>query len=158
MAKKKQKSDYNNDDDFDAFESSTGQVRFILDSVEDILTSKPGEAVNSSPCSDVFVSKDNIVVHVELPGVLKKDINLSILENRIIVKAVKYDQTTDKNLHYICMERSFGRLQRSIEIPYPIHSGKISAEHKNGVLIVTLPRVPEKRGQVKKIDIIGVGE
>lgn len=157
MAKKKQKSDFDNDD-FDVLESSAGQVRFILDSVEDILTSKPGEAVNSSPCSDVFVSKDKIVIHVELPGVLKKDINLSILENRIIVKAIKYDQITDKNVNYICMERSFGRLQRSIEIPYPIHAGKINAEQKNGVLIITLPRVPEKRGQVRKIDITGDGE
>lgn len=154
MGKKADKKEIENESEL--LDIGSGPVRFIMESVEDILSNKSSDKVSTIPCADVFVNKDSIMVHLELPGVNKKDIQLSILENRIIVKAIKFDQPGAKgteDINYICMERSFGRLQRSIDIPYPIHTGKINASFTNGVLKVTLARVPEKRGQVKRIKI-----
>ncbi len=51
------------------------------------------------------------------------------------------------------MERSFGRALRTVEIPVPVNTNKIKALYRNGILRITMPRIEEKRGQPKKIDV-----
>lgn len=112
------------------------------------------EPVNHVPYVDLYSNNDQVTVNFEMPGLRAKDIEVAILKGTLTVKAVKYDcLDEDEDVNYICMERSFGRIFRAIDIPFPVNTNKIKALYKDGILQVRLPRVEEKRGEPKPIKI-----
>lgn len=101
---------------------------------------------------EVKENGDNIVVHAELPGVAKDDIDVSVDRNVVTISAeVKQydaDRENDKVLH---SERYYGAVQRSFSLPSEVDVDKVSANHQDGMLTLVLPRkVPN---QTRKIAI-----
>lgn len=118
---------------------------------EEQITSPRNAAINHTPVVDMFSTADSIIIEVELPGVRKEDVDISILHNSITVRGLKYECFEEKKINFVCMERRFGRLFRVIDIPCPVDTSKIKTTYKNGLLTITLTRVAEKRGTPKKI-------
>lgn len=115
----------------------------------------PGsELINFTPHVDIYTTNDAIVIEMEIPGVDIKDIDISMNKGQLLVKGVKGEAGGEEEVgNYVCMERSFGRYYRAVEIPFPINTQNIKASYKFGVLKIEAPRVADKRGQSKKIDI-----
>ncbi|WP_110954499.1 Hsp20/alpha crystallin family protein [Anaerosinus massiliensis] len=87
--------------------------------------------------------KDNGSVYelvAELPGIQKEDIALQYENNYLTITAKREEQSEDKNENYVCRERHFGSMQRSFFIS-DIARENITAEFKDGVLKVALPKV-----------------
>lgn len=104
---------------------------------------------------DVYREKDDVVVKAEMPGLKKKDIDITIEDNVLTIKAEKIDETAEtdesgERQTYIS-ERRFGSYSRSFRMPFDIDTEKISASFKNGLLEMRLPRAEETKP--KKIDI-----
>ena len=112
------------------------------------------EPINHTPYVDMYSTKNELTLEIEMPGVRLEEIELSIFRGAINIRARKYECFEDNNVKYICMERSFGSLFRTIEIPMPIDSSMTKATYNEGILKVTFPRVSEKRGGPKKIKIV----
>jgi len=111
------------------------------------------EILNFTPNVDIFSNAETLVVEVEVPGVPISEIELSFVSNNILVKGVKYEGPGGEKGNFICMERGFGRFFRSIELPFPIDTRSAKAFYKDGLLKIEAPRVEDKRGQPKKIEI-----
>ena len=95
----------------------------------------PKQAIDEArePLADVFEDKDHVKLYIELPGVEKKDIQLNITESQVEVKA--------KNFH------------KNVDLPTrDVEFDKASANYKNGVLQVIIPKIKEtaKEQQKKK--------
>ena len=90
---------------------------------------------------DVKENADSVVVHVEIPGVDKDDIDISVDGNVLTIQAeVKQfdaDREDDKVLH---SERFYGSVQRSFSLPSNIVQDKATADYKDGILVLTLPK------------------
>jgi HSP20 family protein len=115
----------------------------------------PGiELVNFTPHVDIYTTDDSIVIEMEIPGVDINDIDITMSNGQLLVKGVKGEiQNEEEAGNYVCMERSFGRYYRAVEIPFPINTQHIKASYKFGVLTIEAPRVDDKRGQSKRIKI-----
>jgi len=112
------------------------------------------ELVNFTPHVDIYTTNEAIVIEMEIPGVDIKDIDISMSKGQLLVKGVKGEASGDEEAgNYVCMERSFGRYYRAVEIPFPINTQNIKASYKYGVLKIEAPRVADKRGQAKRIKI-----
>ena len=88
-------------------------------------------------------------VSAELPGLDEKDVELLVEDGVLTLKGEKRAETTDKERGY--SERSYGRFERSIALPFAVQDDKAEATFRNGVLTVTLPRsaeVPERRRRI----------
>lgn len=101
---------------------------------------------------DAFETEDEIVIEVELPGVDRENIELSVLRDVLIVEGVKH-QNKRVEVNYHCMERSFGKFRRIIEIPGAGDTRNIQAKFDQGVLHVHLPRIRDRRGQQRTVPI-----
>jgi len=111
-------------------------------------------AINHTPVVDILSTSDSIIIEVELPGVRPGEIDISILRNALTINALKYECFDEKKINFVCMERSFGKFFRVIDIPSPVDTTTIKAAFRDGLLTITLPRIiEEKRGIPKKISI-----
>lgn len=111
------------------------------------------EPICHVPNADVFSTDHELIVEVEMPGVRKEDIEVSITRSALVVKALKYECFDERKINYVCMERAFGKLCRTIELPFTVDTAKVKAVYRNGILAVTIPRVEDKRAKSIRVRI-----
>ncbi len=96
-----------------------------------------------SPAVDLVDKEDKLVAKVELPGVEKKDVKLSLNDSNLTIQGeMKKDEETEKEDYYY-RERAYGNYARTISLPAEIDKEKIKAKFKNGILEITMPKKPE---------------
>lgn len=91
---------------------------------------------------------------VELPGVAEKDLDVQIADNVLTIRGEKRSERSEKGdegYHYV--ERSFGSFARSIPLPVEVDPDRIEGEFKDGVLQLTMPKLPEARRRSRKVAI-----
>jgi len=96
-----------------------------------------------NPVVDVYETDEAYVVNAELPGMSKEDITIDVKDRILTVTGERSDENEMKRERYYRKERFFGRFERSFSLPEGVDSEMITAELKNGVLKVSIPR-PEK--------------
>jgi len=89
--------------------------------------------------------KDTFTIEVDLPGVKKEDINVSVEDNYLIVSAERKMKEEVKEDNYYLMESAFGKYTRSFYLPDDIDRDSIDARYENGRLIITFEKVASKK-------------
>jgi HSP20 family protein len=100
---------------------------------------------------DAWVSSDDAVVNVELPGVTPANINVSVEGDTLKVWGERQTHEPAEGEYYHRRERPSGKFERSIEVPFRIDPQGVEAAYENGVLKIRLPRAPESRP--RKIEV-----
>ena len=107
-----------------------------------------------SPSLDLTETDAEIRVTAELPGIDDKEIDISLSGNRLTIKGEKRAEHEEKGRNYHCIERSYGSFKRTVPLPQGrVDADKVEATYKNGVLTITLPKLPEVQQSVKRITI-----
>jgi HSP20 family protein len=105
------------------------------------------------PALDLYEDKDGLVVKVELPGMKKEDIAISLEDGTLAVSGErKQDPHLDAATVCRC-ERVLGRFERRVSLPCKVDAGKIKAAYTDGVLTVTLPKAGEAKPKQIPINI-----
>jgi len=100
-----------------------------------------------SPSVDIFENKDSLVLEAELPGMNREDIELAIENNVITIGGSRHFEKKDEGDNYHRVERSYGSFTRSFTLPQTVTSEGVTAEFKNGVLRVSLPKREETKAR-----------
>jgi HSP20 family protein len=98
-----------------------------------------------SPAVDVAESDTAFVVKMELPGVAKEDVHITMEQNVLSVKGEKKQEKESKTSDFHRIERSYGTFQRSFSLPSTVKADRIDATFRDGILNVTLPKAEESR-------------
>ena len=119
------------------------EIDRFFNSFSNSVSNKVEKSIN--PNMEIEETDNSFNLFFEIPGVDKKDIKIELKENFLTVSGEKKDEkvVNDENYHYT--ERRFGKFSRSLEINSPVVEDKISAEFKDGVLTVTLPKAEEAK-------------
>ncbi|HWP42911.1 MAG TPA: Hsp20/alpha crystallin family protein [Blastocatellia bacterium] len=117
----------------------------------------PGEETLSmtawTPRCDVFETDNEIVIKAELPGVKKQDVKVNIENNMLTIQGERKFEEETKKENYYRIERSYGQFMRSFMLPPYVDAGKISAEFKDGVLRVSLPKLEEAKPKAIEVKV-----
>ena len=108
--------------------------------------------LTSSMRSDIRETEQEFILEVEMPGYTKENINVECHDGRLTVSAANTQEMDENEGNYVRQERQFGRISRSYRID-GINEDRISAEYRNGILRLTLPKSTDMRDKVKRIDI-----
>lgn len=101
---------------------------------------------------DVTEDEGSFSVKADIPGVDKKDIDVSVEGNQVSISAeVKRETSKKDDDKEICTERYYGKVYRAFTLPSDIDSAKADARYDNGVLTLTLPK--KKNGSSRKVSI-----
>src|SRR5437667_7776069 len=106
-----------------------------------------------SPSVDIYENKDHIVLEAELPGMNREDFELSVENNVITLHGERQFEKKDDTDNYHRVERSYGSFTRSFTLPQTVSADGATAEYRNGVLRVTLPKREETKA--RRIEIAG---
>ncbi len=108
---------------------------------------RPDEEEITAPAIDLYEDKDDLVVKVELPGMEKDDVEVNLSNRLLTIKGQKKKEEEIKEENYYRCERSYGSFLRTVELPKDIHSDKVKATFKSGVLEVRLPKTEEAKSK-----------
>ena len=106
-----------------------------------------------TPRVDVREKDKEVVVTAELPGLEEKDVEVELTDEGLTIRGEKKQEQEERGEGYYRAERTYGAFQRFIDLPCEVDGEKAEAEFRNGVLTVTLPKLPEEQGNRKKIQI-----
>ena len=105
-----------------------------------------------TPPVDVYETKDEVVVAVELPGVNEKDIRLSITGDLLTIQGERRWGDETREAGHSLQERWFGKFERALSLPIPVETGQVKATYRDGVLTVKLPKTESVKPKEIKID------
>jgi HSP20 family protein len=108
-----------------------------------------------NPSVDIYENKEHIVLEAELPGMNRDDFELTVENNVITLRGERQFEKKDDTDNYHRVERSYGSFTRSFTLPQTVSADGASAEYRNGVLRVTLPKREETKA--RRIQISGEG-
>jgi HSP20 family protein len=98
-----------------------------------------------APAVDLYEDRDNLVVTMELPGVKKEDIDISLHENNLTLSGERKEEKKYGENETQRAERFYGRFQRTVSLPKPVEAAQVKAAYKDGILTVTLPKSAEAK-------------
>jgi len=96
-----------------------------------------------SPALDLYQNNDNVVAVVELPGMRKEDIEISLHDGTLTINGERRRESSSNGEKADRTERYVGSFRRSIALPTRVDAGKVSATYRDGILTVTLPKAEE---------------
>jgi len=98
-----------------------------------------------TPAVDILETENELVLRAELPGMNSEDVDIRIENNTLTLRGErKFESKVDKvNFHR--RERVYGEFSRSFTLPSTVEQEKVSAEFKDGILQLTLPKKEETK-------------
>lgn len=104
-----------------------------------------------TPKVDIIDRDDTIIVKAEIPGIEKKDLDISVSENSVTIKGETKSESKEEKDDYIHSEIKRGSVLRTVPLPCPVNSDAASAKFTDGMLELTLPKAT--RATKQKIEI-----
>jgi HSP20 family protein len=104
------------------------------------------------PPIEIFERDNKFVVRAELPGLKKDDVNVEILENRIVVQGERKREQEEKQESYYVSEYNYGYFYREIPLPDGVNPDKAKARFENGVLEIDIPLEEQRRRRRIEVD------
>jgi HSP20 family protein len=111
-----------------------------------------GPEYESYPAINLWSDNNQAQLTAEIPGVDPRDINISVENGILTLEAERKEEETGDDVVIHRNERGYGKILKTVRLPFEINNEKISAKHTNGVLKVNLPRA--EASKPRKIEII----
>jgi HSP20 family protein len=94
-----------------------------------------------TPAIDVYETTDRYIVAAELPGLARDQIELAMADSQLTIRGQRVERSAEE-VHYHQVERGHGAFARTFAFNDKVDTDNVTADLTNGVLTVTLPKVP----------------
>ena len=106
-----------------------------------------------SPAVDLVDTDENIQVKVDLPGIDRKDVEVTVRGDTLTIRGERKEEREEKGENRFFMERQYGKFSRTLTLPSRIRGGMATAKFADGVLHVTLPKTDEEKAGETRLEI-----
>ena len=107
-----------------------------------------------TPALDLYQNNENVVAVVELPGMRKEDIEISLQDGTLTIGGERKKAQPDSNGESATRtERFTGKFRRTITLPTRVDATKVNATYKDGILTVTLPKAEEAKPKQIQVNV-----
>jgi HSP20 family protein len=98
-----------------------------------------------APALDVHEDKDAYTIRVELPGMKREDIDVSLQDGALVISGERKTETIKEDTEVHRQERFYGKFSRALTLPTAVSGDQVKAAYKDGILTVTLPKAEEAK-------------
>ena len=106
-----------------------------------------------TPPLDLYQNNDNVIAVVELPGLRKEDIEISLHDGTLTIGGERKSETNANGENATRTERFTGKFRRSITLPTRVDANEVNATYKDGILTVTLPKAEEAKPKQIQVNV-----
>ncbi len=139
-------------DPFRDFEEFPAGLRLFQDTLSRLL-SEPSTQRPWAPSVDILETENELVLKADLPDVSMNDIDIQIENGTLSLKGERKFEKEQKDVGYHRIERSYGSFARYFSLPATVETEKVTADYKNGVLSVTLPKKEVAKPKPVKVQV-----
>jgi HSP20 family protein len=104
-----------------------------------------------TPATDLVEHDNDIVVRMDLPGVDRNDVKITLQNGVLMIRGEKRQEKETREAHLHRTERAWGTFQRSFTIPAGVQQDRIDAVFREGILTITLPKA--EGAKPRQIDV-----
>lgn len=104
-----------------------------------------------SPAVDLSENDDSIQIRMDVPGIKGDEINVQVSGNMICISGEHKEEKEEKGTTFHRLERRVGAFSRTLPLPAAVKESQITAECKNGVLTIDLPKTEVAKKQTIKV-------
>jgi HSP20 family protein len=108
-----------------------------------------------TPRIDVSETDSEIRIAAELPGIDEKDIEVTLADDVLTIRATKKIERDNDESDFHVIERTEGTFYRSIALPFAADAQQVDANFKDGVLLVSIPKPKEARDKERRVHVKG---
>ena len=123
---------------------------------DDALTSDNWENfgnLSKIPAAELIEKDDALHLKLEVPGMQAKDLDIQVMADRVAIAGERKSETKSESNGSTRSEFRYGKFQRIIPLPVRIQNTNVTAEYKNGILNLTLPKSEEEKNKVVKVNL-----
>ncbi|MFO8079244.1 MAG: Hsp20/alpha crystallin family protein [Armatimonadota bacterium] len=124
-----------------------------LDRLFTTQTTEMAEEADYGPAVDVYETDDEVVVKAQLPGVKKEDVNVSIQDNTLTIRAETRREEEVEDEGYFRRELRYGTYARRLPLPAMVDEEQVAAKMEDGVLEVRAQKTEEVEETGKTISV-----
>ena len=107
------------------------------------------------PAADLKETEDGFAIHLDLPGVVRKDVKVSVHDDVVTIRGQRNKEKTEERNNWHRTERVHGSFERSFRLGTPLDSTKVKAEYVNGVLTIVVPKAESAKPREIEIEVGG---
>jgi len=126
------------------------EVGRLFDDMMGETAARSGEAT-WVPAVDIQEQGEEYLVSVDLPGLRREDVKVSVKDNVLFISGERRQEHTEEQGNFHLTERAYGSFRRAFTLPRTVESAKIRANYNDGVLKVSLPKAEEAKQ--REIDV-----
>lgn len=104
------------------------------------------------PSVDIIDQDENVLVRAEVPGIDKKDLNVSVTDGTVTIEGKSSREETEEKGNYYRCEISRGSFSRTLALPHEVDADRAKASFKDGLLELTIPKVKKTNRRQVKVD------
>ncbi len=138
---------------FERLSSLRDEVNRFFEGASSGSTRDAGLFTEWAPALDVLQDRDSVYVKVELPGLKKDEIDISVHEGMLSVSGERKQESEAGEAGSFRSERFFGRFHRSVALPATVDNSRVTASYKDGLLVVTLPKAEEAKPKQIEVNV-----
>ena len=129
------------------------EINRLFDSPFGELTRRMDLFNGLTPALDLYEDTDNLIVKAELPGMKREEIDISVHDGTLTISGERKYEEKNRDAEPYRSERFLGRFHRTLALPKPVQSDKATANYKDGILTVILPKTEEAKPKQIQVNV-----
>ncbi len=105
------------------------------------------------PAAELTETDDALHLKLEVPGMEAKDLDIQVMADRVAIAGERKSETKSEDNGVTRSEFRYGKFSRVIPLPIRIQNTNVTAEYKDGILNLTLPKSEEEKNKVVKVNL-----
>ena len=106
------------------------------------------------PAAELTETDDALHLKLEVPGMSAKDLDIQVMADRVAIAGERKSGTKSEENGRTRSEFRYGKFQRVIPLPARIQNTNVTADYKDGILNLTLPKSEEEKNKVVKVNLL----
>jgi len=107
------------------------------------------------PAAELTETDDAVHLKLEVPGMEAKDLDVQVMVDRVAIAGERKSETKTEENGKTRSEFRYGKFSRVIPLPVRIQNTNVTADYKDGILNLTLPKAEEEKNKVVKVNLLG---
>jgi len=138
---------------FDSFRQDIDRLLWDPWTIPNIAFKHPIAPRVYTPKMNIQDNGDSYFITAEMPGMKKENLNITVEDNVITIKAKSISEREEKDENYLLKERGAYSFERCFELPEDIKTEAVVGEMKDGVLHLTIPKMEPTQKKVHKVTL-----